>query len=105
MLVVYRPHNDFWRKGRYSIYINGVYEQMLANGFYFRFEKEPGSYVVELKEDAEYDPEVLSLNIDARAGRTYYLRFGTANIESHPDFKEVRPSTMRAEEHLIRKGF
>lgn len=97
-IVIYRPHNSIWRHKRFNIYINGNYEDILMNRSHHVFDKAPGEYVVELREDVEINPEVLSVKIQLNEGKTKYIKLGTQGIEGHLKLKSVMKASAIADE-------
>ncbi len=89
-IVVYRPHNPIWKHKRFNIYINGNYEDMLMNKSHFIFDKAPGDYVIELREDVDINPDIFKVKLQLKVNKTKYIRFGAYSIEDYLKLKLVK---------------
>ncbi|WP_024955035.1 DUF2846 domain-containing protein [Sulfurospirillum arcachonense] len=89
-IVVYRPHNKIWRHKRFNIYINDKYEDTLINRSHHVFDKKPGEYIIELREDIEINPEIFKVKVHLNLNKIKYIRLGTQSIEDHLKLKVVK---------------
>ena len=97
-IVVYRPYNAIWKNKRFNIYINGNYEDMLMSRHHYIFDKSPGQYLIELREDIDINPEIMSVELRLNEGKTKYIKLGTQSIEGHLKLKNVRKSVAISDE-------
>lgn len=97
-IIVYRPHNSIWKNKRFNIYINGKYEEMLMNRSHHLFYKNPGKYIIELREDIELEPESYKVEVQLNEGKVKYIKFGTNSIEDHLKLKSVRKAVAIGDE-------
>jgi len=97
-IIVYRPHNSIWKNKRFNIYINGKYEEMLMNRSHHLFYKNPGRYIIELREDIELEPESYKVEVQLNEGKVKYIKLGTNSIEDHLKLKSVRKAVAIGDE-------
>lgn len=97
-IIVYRPHSSIWKNKRFSIYINGEYEDMLMNRSHHIFYKNPGKYTIELREDVELDPDSYKVAVQLNDGKVKYIKLGTRSIEDHLKLKSVRKAVAISDE-------
>lgn len=97
-IVVYRPHNNIWKKKRFNIYIDDKYEDLLMNSSHHVFYKKPGAYKIELREDVEIKPKTYKIEISLSKGKVKYIKLGTNTIEDHLKLKSVRKTVAISDE-------
>jgi len=97
-IVVYRPHSSIWKNKRFNIYINGEYEDILMNRSHHIFYKNPGKYIIELREDIELEPDSYKVEVQLNAEKVKYIKLGTTFIEDHLKLKSVRKAVAIGDE-------
>lgn len=97
-IIIYRPHNSIWKNKRFNIYINGEYEDMLMNRSHRMVYKNPGKYVIELREDVELEPDSYKVEVQLNAEKVKYIKLGTSSIEDHLKLKSVRKAVAIGDE-------
>lgn len=98
LLFVYRPHNEFWRKERYLLFVNGKEVGLFRDSYVYTFHKDPGEYLIEVKRDKNTIDTEFSITLDMKKGEDYYLRFGPMSDDGHPKLRKVKRRNLMAEE-------
>lgn len=98
VIIVYRPQNDIWRHKRFNVYLNGEFEDILMSKSHHLFNKKPGEYLIEVREDTDLNPEIFQEKVELNEGKVKYLKFGTKGMDGHLKLKSVMRSVAVAEE-------
>lgn len=98
IIIVYRPHNRIWKHKRFNVYINGDYQDILMNRGQYIFNKKPGLYEIELREDIDIKPEIFKVKVELNEGKVKYIKFGTQNTDGHLKLKNVMKSIALGDE-------
>lgn len=98
VIIVYRPDNSIWRHKRFSIYLNGAYEDILMNKSHHTFNKKPGKYLVEVREDIDLNPDTFTVEVDLNEGKVKYIKLGAKGDDGHLKLKNVIRSIANSDE-------